>query len=65
HKSYQNQSRNWAGVMQLSAGFLHKLGGVGQLRVEPYYAVPLKGIGYGELPLSSFGLRVGITSNRF
>ena len=65
HKTYKNESRNWAGVMQLSAGFLYKLGGIGQLRVEPYYAVPLKGIGYGELPLSSFGLRVGITSNRF
>jgi hypothetical protein len=65
HKTYKNQSRNWFSVMQLSAGFLSPLGKIGSLRVEPYYTFPLGGIGYGELPLSSFGLRVGITTNRF
>ena len=65
HKTYKNESRNWLSVLQLSAGVLSKPGRLGQWRVEPYYAIPLRGIGYGELPLSSFGLRVGFTSNRF
>lgn len=64
-KTYKNQTRNWLSIMQLSLGYTSKFGRVGDLRIEPYYTLPLKGIGYGELPLSSLGLRLGITSKHF
>lgn len=62
-KTYSNQSRNWFSVLQVSVGHLQRLGKAGSLRVEPYYAVPLNGIGYGELPISSMGVRLGFTPN--
>lgn len=64
-KVYENQTKNWFSVLQLSVGFTSKLGSVGNLRLEPYYTLPLKGIGYGDLPLSSLGFRIGITSKHF
>jgi len=64
-KTYLNQTKNWLSVLQFSVGHTSKLGRFADLRVEPYYALPLKGIGYGELPLSSIGIRFGITSKRF
>ena len=64
-KVYKDQSRNWFSVVQLSGGVFAPLGKIGHLRIEPYYALPVGGIGYGNLPLSSLGLRLGITSQRF
>lgn len=64
-KTYKDQTRNWLSVFQLTGGVFYPLGKVGHLRVEPYYALPLNGIGYGEMPLSSFGIRLGLMSNRF
>ncbi|HET7899363.1 MAG TPA: outer membrane beta-barrel protein [Flavisolibacter sp.] len=64
-KTYTNETKNWVSILQLSAGYTHKLGAAGNLRLEPYYSIPLKGIGYGSLPISSLGLRIGITSKHF
>ena len=58
-KSYEKSSKDWAAVMQFSAGYTWKLKSFG-LRAEPYVQLPLKGVGYGSLPLTSFGMRVGI-----
>ncbi|HET7898910.1 MAG TPA: hypothetical protein VFL47_14595, partial [Flavisolibacter sp.] len=52
-KTYTNATKNWVSVLQLSAGYTHNLGAAGTLRLEPYYSLPLKGIGYGSLPISS------------
>lgn len=65
NKVYENATKNWLSVLQLSFGYSSKLGAAGDLRLEPYYSIPLKGIGYGALPLSSFGLKIGITSKKF
>ena len=66
HRSnYRNESKNWFSVLQLTAGYMSKLGNFGHLRVEPYYSLPIKGVGYGELPISSIGIRLGLTSKHF
>jgi hypothetical protein len=48
-------------IVNLSAGFEQRLGGVGSLRVEPYLRLPLEGIGTGKLPIMSAGVNIGIT----
>jgi hypothetical protein len=65
NKVYDNATKNWVSVLQLSAGYSHKLGKIGDFRVEPYYKIPLKGLGYGELPISSLGIHFGITKKLF
>lgn len=66
HKhSYTDKDQYWLATLQLSFGYSTKLGSLGNLRLEPYYALPLKGMGHGRLPVSSFGLRFGITFPQF
>jgi hypothetical protein len=59
HKTYLKSSQDWLAVFQLSAGKTFNLGFV-QLRLEPYAQLPLKGAGYGKLPLTSYGFRLGL-----
>jgi hypothetical protein len=63
--SYKNESENWAAVMQLSAGYSRALPWSLQLRMEPFIQIPLKGAGYGKLPLTSAGFRIGVTRTLF
>lgn len=60
-KSYSNSGNNWLSILNVSAGYEYKLGKIGSLRAEPYIKLPLKGVGIGNLPISSVGLNVGIT----
>ena len=64
-KTYENESKDWAAVMQLSAGYMRSIPLGMNLRVEPFIQIPLKGAGYGNLPLTSAGLRLGITKTLF
>jgi hypothetical protein len=59
NKTYTNSSRDWLAVFQFSAGKTFNLG-FAQLRLEPYAQLPLKGVGYGKLPLTSYGFRLGL-----
>lgn len=59
--TYKNGSQNWVSVLNISAGYEHTLGNVGNLRLEPYVKIPLSGMGTGSLPIMSVGLNVGIT----
>jgi hypothetical protein len=61
HKTYKNASKDWLAVFQVSAGKQFTLGTMASLRVEPYLQLPLRGVGYGKLPLTSYGLRIGLT----
>ncbi len=45
----------------VSAGYESSLGGLCNFRIEPYYRIPIKGIGIGGLPITSIGLNIGIT----
>lgn len=62
---YTDKDQYWLATLQLSVGYSTKLGSLSNLRLEPYYALPLKGMGHGRLPVSSFGLRFGVTFPQF
>lgn len=61
YRSYNNSSKNWLSVLQLSAGWQRGLGKKIALRVQPYYNIPLKGVGIGSLPISGAGVLAGFT----
>ena len=57
--SYKNETKNWFSVVNFSIGYTHKLGYIGNIRVEPYLKLPIKNIGVGNLPIMSTGLNIG------
>lgn len=57
--SYDNSSNTWLSVINVSAGYQHQLGRSGTFRVEPYLKLPVKGFGWGRLPIMSGGISVG------
>lgn len=59
--TYTTSEKDWAAVINLSAGYELKAGTKNYLRFEPYYKIPVKGVGTGSLPLSSAGLNVAFT----
>ncbi|GAA4338204.1 outer membrane beta-barrel protein [Flaviaesturariibacter amylovorans] len=63
--TYYNATRDWMSVMQLSLGYQLSLKRGFGVRVEPYVQLPLKGAGWGGLPLTSGGLRLGISKDLF
>jgi hypothetical protein len=58
---YDTPYKYWFSILNLSAGFEQRLGGIGNLRLEPFLRVPLSGIGTGSLSIMSAGLNIGIT----
>ena len=63
--SYNNSSTAWLSVVNLSTGYQRQLGRSGALRLEPYLKVPVKGFGWGRLPIMSGGLNVGYVRKVF
>lgn len=61
YKSYKKSGNNVLSVLQLSAGWQRNIGRFGAVRVQPYYNIPLSGVGIGKLPLSGAGLLAGIS----
>ncbi len=57
--SYNNSSRNLCSILNFSAGYEHKLGNIGKVRIEPFVRIPLAGMGTGSLPIMSAGLNLG------
>jgi hypothetical protein len=64
YMSYNNSSTNWFSTLNLSAGYERKFR-AGAIRLEPYLKVPLKGVGWGRLPITSMGLNIGYTRKLF
>jgi hypothetical protein len=60
-KRYDSASSSLFSNISISGGYTHRLGKVGDLRIEPYIKVPISGIGTGKLPLFSTGIHVGVT----
>jgi len=54
-------SNYWFSIINLSAGYEHRIGKIGNLRIEPYLRIPMSGLGTGKLNILSSGLNVGIT----
>ncbi|MDQ3278243.1 MAG: PorT family protein [Bacteroidota bacterium] len=63
--TYTDKDQYWLAALQVSFGYSTKLSRYANLRVEPYYALPLKGMGHGRMPVSSFGIRIGLTVPQF
>ncbi|HRN56058.1 MAG TPA: outer membrane beta-barrel protein [Agriterribacter sp.] len=58
--TYRENSRAWLAAVNLGAGYERKIGKSFQLRAEPYFRVPVSGMGKGNLSLNSAGIFLGI-----
>ncbi|RFM32241.1 hypothetical protein DXN04_26055 [Chitinophaga silvisoli] len=61
--AYKNATKNWFSIIHVGVGLEHNLGAIGKLRVEPYLKIPAKGLGIGDLPITSMGINIGITKS--
>ena len=61
YMTYNNATKNWFSVVNLSLGYSHKLGSVGSLRIEPYFKIPIGNLGTANMPIMSTGLNIGFT----
>lgn len=59
--SPQNTTNNWFSIANFSIGYSYKLGTIGSLRMEPYLKVPIRKIGFCNMPVVSTGLNIGFT----
>ena len=55
-----SQENDWLKVANISAGVEKKINRSFTLQVEPYMKLPLKGLGFGDMNISSYGILVGI-----
>ena len=60
-KSYKNSTKNIMSVLQITGGYQINVKNIADVRLEPYVQVPINGLGKGDLPMTSLGLRLGIT----
>lgn len=60
-RRYNKSADNLFTAIQISAGYERKLGNIGNVRIEPYYRLPLNGIGSANLPVTSIGINFGLT----
>jgi Outer membrane protein beta-barrel domain len=59
--SYYNSSNNFLAVLQLSGGYERSIGTNTSFWIEPYFKIPLQGVGLGSMPISSAGFYLGIS----
>lgn len=60
-RSTKISTTNMLANVSISAGYESALGNFCNFRIEPYYRVPVKGIGLGGLPITSMGINIGLT----
>lgn len=58
--SYKLSQQNWMTVINFNVGYERTLWKKYNFRVEPYFRLPVSGVGTGNLPLSSAGIYLGI-----
>lgn len=51
-----NKNKHFFSVLNLSAGYQRNINKNISLTIEPYYKLPLKGVGYGKVKLNSSGV---------
>lgn len=56
----KGKNNHFFGVANFSVGYERKLGKTLSIQVEPYFKVPLQGVGEGDISLKSTGLLVGL-----
>jgi hypothetical protein len=59
----RNQNKHIMGVLNLNATYQREVSSKFGVGVQPYFKVPLTGIGYGQVNLKSAGVAVGVTWN--
>jgi hypothetical protein len=59
----RNQNKHIMGVLNLNATYQREVSSKFGIAVQPYFKVPLTGIGYGQVNLKSAGVAVGVTWN--
>ena len=57
---YYHSSQNWFSVLNVGGGINIKSGNKYFLQTQPYYKIPLTGIGKGSLSLSSTGINISV-----
>jgi hypothetical protein len=63
--SYESSSKTIFSVAQISGGYTRRIGKIADLRIEPYFKIPLRGVGIGSMPFQSAGIHVGLTREIF
>lgn len=63
NSTYKNNHSYFASDLRISAGYQHAVGKKLNIRAEPYIQIPLKGIGVGNMPVTSAGLQLVLTRN--
>ncbi len=58
---YYHSSQNWFSVLNLGGGINIKTSDRYFLQVQPYYKIPILGVGKGNLSLSSAGINLSLT----
>jgi len=60
YNTYKNKQAYLFSALNLSAGFEAKLSNAISLQIEPYMKLPISGIGFGNVSLSSYGINTAI-----
>jgi hypothetical protein len=58
--TYKENSQAWMAAINLGLGYERRIGKSFQFRVEPYFRLPVSGMGKGNLSLNSGGIFIGI-----
>jgi len=61
---YSNKNNYWGAVAHVSAGISKALLPNVWLQIEPYAKIPLKGVGFGSISLTSMGINAGLQWKR-
>lgn len=60
NSNYPSSSSYLLSILKLSAGWVKPVGKASSFMIEPYASLPLTGLGYGSIRLSSFGLNFSL-----
>jgi len=60
-----NENKHYFSVLSLSAGYQRKVNRILSVTAEPYFKLPLAGVGYGKVKLNSFGLMFSVNVSPF
>jgi hypothetical protein len=64
--AYRNTTNYFAAALNASIGFEKKIGkSSAQISIAPYIQIPLRGIGIGQLPVTTTGIHIGLTGAVF
>jgi hypothetical protein len=58
----KNKNKHLFSVLSLSAGYTRKLGRIFSVSAEPYFKMPLSGVGFGKVQLNSTGVIVTLST---